>query len=55
MSNKVDKWTYNRILELIYKQGLTQKIVAERLGISTRTIRIYLKKHKEETCTTPQP
>lgn len=45
MHSKVDSKVKNRIIELITKQGLTQKVVAERLGLCTTTVRVYLKQH----------
>jgi DNA-binding transcriptional regulator LsrR (DeoR family) len=45
---KVDTWMRNRIIELIEEKGLTQVVVSKRLGISTRTIRIYLQQHRNQ-------
>lgn len=41
MANRVDEKTLKRILQLKYEQGLTDKVISIRLGISERTIRIY--------------
>ena len=42
MVNRVDPKTLERILYL-HRQGLSQNIISQRLGISTRTIRVYLR------------
>lgn len=43
MAPKVDQDTYNRICELKMKYGLTNDVIGERLGISGRTVRVYLR------------
>ena len=43
MAAKVDEKLYARILELRTKYGLTQEVIATRLGISARTVRVYLR------------
>ncbi len=48
MAPKVTEDVYNRILELRVKYGLGTTVIAERLGLSTRTIRIYLAKMAAE-------
>lgn len=46
MANKVDAKVYARILELKEKYQLTNPVIAERLGISVRTVRIYLRANR---------
>lgn len=51
MANKVDAQVLARILELRYKYGLTQAVIGTRLGLATRTVRLYLsmdRKKKEQ-------
>lgn len=43
---KVDEYTFQRIIQL-QKVGCTQKAIAERLGVTDRTVRTYLKLAKE--------
>lgn len=40
MAAKVDKKVYERILYL-KAQGLTDAVISERLGITTRTVRVF--------------
>jgi DNA-binding NarL/FixJ family response regulator len=40
MAPKVTDWHIKRIAEL-KKIGLTNEVIAERLGISSRTVRVY--------------
>lgn len=47
-SKKVDEKVYKRILYL-KEQGLTQEVIATRLGISARTVRVYLRAAKTGT------
>lgn len=44
-ARKVDEKMQKRIIELV-EQGVTQEIVAIRLGISSRTVRAYLRSHR---------
>lgn len=44
---KVDAKMAARIIELHLKHGCTQEIVAQRLGISSRTVRLYLKQWRD--------
>lgn len=46
MANKVDESTYARIIELKTKYGLTNEVIAQRLGISSRTVRVYLRANR---------
>jgi orotate phosphoribosyltransferase-like protein len=46
MANKVDAAVYKRILEL-RDQGLTHAVIAQRLGVSERTIRVYIRAARE--------
>jgi len=47
-TKKVDPATFDRILYL-RSQGLTQEVIAQRLGISARTVRVYLRAAKTNT------
>lgn len=49
MAAKVDQAVYNRIIELKTKYALTNKVIAERLGISDRTVRVYLRASRTKT------
>lgn len=44
-SKKVDEATYKRILYL-KSIGLTQEVIAERLSITSRTVRVYLRANR---------
>lgn len=46
MAAKVDQAVFDRILELKERYGLTNSVIGERLGISTRTVRVYLRAHR---------
>lgn len=51
MAAKVDEKVLARILELRYKYGLTQAVIGTRLGLASRTVRLYLsmdRKKKEQ-------
>lgn len=45
MANKVDEVKYARILEL-RAMGLTVAVIAERLGITRKTVHIYMRAAK---------
>lgn len=53
MGLKVDAKMAARIIELHLKHGCTQAIVAQRLGISSRTVRLYLKAYKDSLAEQP--
>ena len=59
MARKVDQAVYARIRQLRTQYGLTYPVIAERLGLNERTVRIYLRKAKlgleyDESCMTPK-
>lgn len=43
MANKIDQKLYDRIVELRNKHGLTHDVIAARVGVSSRTVRVYLR------------
>ena len=43
MAIKVDQDVFDRILELKSRYNLTNEVIATRLGISSRTVRVYLR------------
>lgn len=47
MAAKVGIWQYKRIIEL-KGIGLTAAVIAERLGISRKTVQVYLRRAREE-------
>lgn len=55
MAAKVNSTVLARIIELREKYGLTQAVIGIRLGLSTRTVRLYLSQHrKQKECSTAQ-
>lgn len=63
MAIKVTQKVYDRIIELKTKYGLTNVVIAERLGLNERTVRVFLRAHREgsvpyrpnkQKCTTKQ-
>lgn len=48
MANKVSPEVLARIIELREKYGLTQAVIGVRLGLSTRTVRLYLSEHRKQ-------
>lgn len=46
MARKVDQKLFDRIIELKTKYDLTEEVLAQRLGVSARTIRVYLRAHR---------
>lgn len=49
MASKVDEKVLKRILQLKYEQGLTDRVISIRMGISERTIRVYTRANREGT------
>ena len=43
MAAKVDEKVFARIIELREKYGLSQDVIAQRLGLSLRTVSTYLR------------
>lgn len=43
MAAKVDEKIFTRIVELKTKYNLTSAVIAERLGISIKTVQVYLR------------
>jgi DNA-binding transcriptional regulator YiaG len=54
MAAKVDERVLARIIELREKYGLTQAVIGIRLGLSTRTVRLYLSEHRKKQCSAQQ-
>jgi DNA-binding transcriptional regulator LsrR (DeoR family) len=56
MANKVDEAILKRLLYL-HSQGLTQSVIGQRLGISSRTVRYYLAESRkdQDVCTESSP
>lgn len=46
MAGKVDAAVFARLVELKTKYGLTNAVIAERLGISPRTVKVYWRAHR---------
>ena len=46
MAPKVDERVHKRILELL-ALGLTHNVISQRLGITERTIRVYVRAQRE--------
>lgn len=56
MARKVDERVFQRMVELRDKHGLTKPVIAERLGLSLRTVNYYLNNpayQDDPPCTTP--
>lgn len=47
MAAKVDAKVLARIIELREKYGLTQTVIGERLGLTSRTVRLYLSQERK--------
>ena len=47
MSRKVDEWVLRRLEVLKFEHKLTHEVISQRLGLSARTIGIYLKALRE--------
>jgi DNA-binding transcriptional regulator YiaG len=48
LARKVEDKQFERIIELREKYGLTAPVIATRLGISVRTVHVYLRAHREQ-------
>jgi predicted transcriptional regulator len=55
MAAKVDPKVYARICDLKERFGLQNVIIATRLGLSPKTVRIYLKQRKDELASQISP
>lgn len=54
MAIKVDEKVLARIIELRERYGLTQSVIAIRLGLATRTVRLYLSEHRKSQNVRPE-